>query len=161
MGSNWSYLVEFIRSQYNPNNDPVRNQQLEIQPYSYRLSFTDLQPGQTVSKVLSISAQADFILVSPRYRACVETDDDTLGDVVPKVLTLISDAGSNQQYSNDQVDISTYFGQIGRAPYDQQYPRIMNGRGAITLQITSYATSEVYSQIEFVFAGVLLKNYGQ
>lgn len=154
---NWSEVRAFVYEAYKgvPGFSPA---QVEIQPYSYRVSFTDLTNGTSQTKNLAVAANADFIITSPYYRAGV-ADTDASGDVVPLVTVLITDTGSNQQFSNDQIDISTFFGQLGKAEYNLPFPRIVNGRGALTVAVTNYAVALDYD-IELTFAGVLVRSYG-
>lgn len=159
---NWAVLEAFIRRVYNPKGeiDPISraefNQTLSLEAYDYPLEFTDLVSGQTQTKTFAIASNADFVMTSPRYRAVV---DDANRDVIPQVKILLTDTGSNAQLMSDATDISTYFGQIGKAPYDIMYPRIINGRSAMSVQVTSYAAAETYSFLELTFAGVLVRAY--
>ena len=154
---NFAQLESFVRRIYNPDGDPRVDATLTIQPYAYRVNFTDLAAAGEQVKSINISANADFILTSPRYRAKV---DDTANDVIPQVMVLLTDTGSSEQLTNDQVDISTYFGQIGKAPYTIEYPRIISGRSSLSVALSNYSTALTYD-IEMTFAGVLVRSYGK
>lgn len=154
---NFAQLESFVRRVYNPNNDPRVDETLTIQPYAYRVRFDDLAAGGEAVKNIAISANADFILTSPRYRAKV---DDADGNVTPQILVLLTDTGSSEQLTNDQVDISTYFGRVGDAPYTIEYPRIISGRSSLSVAIQNYSAAKTYD-VEFTFAGVLVRSYGK
>jgi hypothetical protein len=159
----WDSLKEFVREAYNPHGLPGLDAKLLIQPYSYPLEFNSLAPAGQSSQQLVIAANADFVLSSLRYRASLYSNggaDDTDADIVPKVRVLITDTGSNQQFSSQSVDIANLFGQIGRAPYVYMFPRIINGRSALTVAVTSYAVADTYANIELSFAGALVQQFG-
>ena len=147
-------LENFIRRNYRLDG----NVQISIEPYAYELAFTTLASGDTQTGTIQIQANADLVLTSPRFRCVQDSTDAALRDVVPEIKLLLTDSGSQQQLMNTGVDISTYFGQIGRAPYDLMYPRIISGRSAMVIQAQNYGTV-TYERLELTFAGVLVKGF--
>lgn len=157
MQTNFGQIDDFVRRVYNPQNLPAVDASLSIQPYAYRLLFQDLAAGALSTQQININANADFIITSPRYRCYI---NDTNNDVAPAVTVLLTDTGSSEQLTNDQVDLTTYFGHIGTAPYEFEYPRIISGRSALTVQLFNYSSALTYN-IELTFAGVQVRSYGR
>lgn len=142
-------IVEFVRNTYNIGGN------VNIVPYSYRVSFAALAAGTTQIGTLNAQANADFVLLNPYYRA---STGDAENDVSPLVRVLLTDNGSSAQFSDQAVDLTTMFGHPGSAEFGIQYPRIISGRSSIQVQATNYSAALSYN-LELTFAGVLVQGY--
>lgn len=147
--NSWKNVVEFVRDTYQIPG------KINIQPYTYRVGFAGLGAGTTQNGTLNAQATSDFILLNPYYRASV---DDASPDVTPLARVLITDAGSSNQYMDQAVDLTTFFGKPGDAEYSLQYPRIISGRSALQIQLSNYSAALTYN-VELSFAGVLVQAY--
>jgi hypothetical protein len=143
---NFAQVEQFILRTYRPANPDT----LLIRPYAYRAKFTGLAAGASDTKEININANGDFVLMQPNYRAWI---DDTDSDVSPLITVQLTDTGSSQQLTNDQVDITTYMGHIRTADYAFVYPRIISGRSQVSIQLWNNSTALTYN-VEITFVGV-------
>ena len=129
-------------------------------PYAYTVTFTALAPGAQQSQSLSITANADFILTALRYRASIGTAQNVSTKTAAYARVLITDSGSNEQFTNAAVDLENYSTNGGDSR-DLPFPRFLQGRTALTFQMTNYApTAETYSTIDLFLEGVLVRAVG-
>lgn len=136
---------------------------LLITPYAYSLTYTaaQLTAGATVSQVINIAANADFVAVGFNYRsfAATATTQTNATEDQPFVRILVTDSGSNEQFTNSAVDITNYAtGQnfLQSLPY----PRIVSGRSTLTVQATNYSSNTAYG-LDLSVSGVLVRAYAQ
>ena len=131
-----------------------------IVPYGYTVTFEGMTAGATQSQILSITANADFILTHIKAR----TSDATLQTVsnknAPYYRLLVVDSGSNEQYTNSAVDLENYStngnsGASGILPY----PRFISGRTALNLTLTSYTATAGTASCDIFLEGVLVRTY--
>jgi hypothetical protein len=136
---------------------------LLITPYGYNLTFTpaQLSAGATVSQVINVAANADFVAINAAYRsfATTATTQTNATDDLPFVRCLITDSGSNEQFTNSAVDISNY-GTGHNFMMPLPYPRIVSGRSTLTVQMTNYSSNTAYG-LDFFVSGVLVRAYAQ
>ena len=136
---------------------------LLITPYAYNLTFTtsQLAVGATNSQVINIAANADFVATELAFHsyASAATSQTTGNEDVPFLRMLITDSGSNEQFTNAALDINTY---ASRESFLRPlpYPRIVSGRSTLTVQMTNYSTSVAYG-VDLSVNGVLVRAYGQ
>ena len=77
----------------------------------------------------------------------------------PFVRLLITDSGSNEQYTAQAVDLENY-SQNGIGAHTLPYPRIVSGRSTLTIQATNYApTAETYTTLDVFLEGLLIRAY--
>jgi hypothetical protein len=132
---------------------------LLMTPYGYNVSFSSIAPGATVSQVVSISANADFIITGFHHRASVAAAGQTVSNkTAPLVRVLITDSGSNEQFTNSAVDLENY-STNGNIINKLDYPRIISGRSTLTVQMTSYEASATIAPLDFFMEGVLVRAY--
>ena len=136
---------------------------LLITPYAYSLTFTpsQLSAGATVSQIINIAANADFVAIAANYRsyATTATNQTNATEDQPFVRVLITDSGSNEQFTNSAVDITNYAtGQ--NFMQSLPYPRIVSGRSTLTVQMTNYSSNTPYG-LDFSVSGVLVRAYAQ
>lgn len=129
-------------------------------PYGYTVTFTALAPAATATQQLSITANADFICTGLKYRANVGTAETVSNKTAAYVRILITDSGTNEQFTNAAVDIENYAtngaSQVGGFPY----PRFISGRTALTITATNFsgAVAQTYN-FDLFFEGVLVRTY--
>lgn len=136
---------------------------LLITPYAYSLTYTaaQLTAGATVSQVINIAANADFVATEVSYRsfATTATNQTNATEDQPFLRVLITDSGSNEQFTNSAVDITNYAtGQ--NFQHALPYPRIVSGRSTLTVQLSNYSTNTPYG-VDLSVNGVLVRAYSK
>jgi len=131
--------------------------QLVVVPYTYNVTFTSLAQNASQTQILNIAANADFVLLDIAHRAQIGAAQTVSTLTAPFVRLLIIDSGSNEQYSNSAVDLQNC-SSSGANKVLLDYPRMVSGRSALTLQATNYApTAETYTTIDIALSGVLVR----
>ena len=77
--------------------------------------------------------------------------------VAPLARILITDSGTNEQFTNAAVDLENY-STNGNIVNDLPYPRIVSGRSTLTVQLTSYEASATIN-IDLSLEGVLVRAF--
>lgn len=133
---------------------------LLITPYAYTVTFLALAQGSQASQVISIAANADFILLGIHHRAQIGAAQTVATKTAPYVRLLLTDSGSNEQFTNSAVDLEAYSTNTNFLnPLD--YPRVIAGRSTITAQVTNFApTAETYTTLDVVLSGVQVRALG-
>lgn len=132
---------------------------LLIVPYAYPLTFNTLTFGTSQTAQIAIAANADFILTRVRHHAAIAAAAQNVSTTVnPNVRMLVTDSGTNEQFTAAAVDLANY-SQYGQAPEQLPYPRIVAGRSNLTVQVTSYEAAVTYSTLDILFEGVLVRAY--
>lgn len=131
---------------------------LLITPYAYSVTFSALAPAATANQIINIAANADFIATEFHARANVAGAAQTISNMTaPLVRILVTDSGSNEQFTQSAVDIVTYC-TFGNYANELAYPRIVSGRSTLTVQLSNYSSTETYN-IDVVATGVLVRAY--
>jgi hypothetical protein len=140
--------------------DPASGQGINVTlvPYGYTSTFLDLAQGQTLTNSLNITANADFVLTGLKYRAGTETMQTVSDKTAAFVRVLLTDSGSNEQFTNQAVDVENYSTNGGDSR-DLPYPRLIQGRTSLTIQATNYSpdTGETYTTLDLYLEGVLVR----
>lgn len=133
---------------------------LLLVPYAYNVTFSSLAAGASATQTVSISANADFIVTGLHHRANVAAAGQNVSTkTAPLARILVTDSGSNEQFTNSAVDLENY-STNGNIINKFDYPRIVSGRSTLTVQLTSYEASQTLN-IDVVFEGVLVRAYTQ
>ena len=133
---------------------------LLLTPYGYNLTFSSLTAGTSATQTVNIAANADFIITGLHHRANVAAAGQNVSTkIAPLARILITDSGSNEQFTNSAVDLENY-STNGNIINKFDYPRIVSGRSTLTVQITSYEASQTLN-IDIFFEGVLVRAYAQ
>jgi len=133
---------------------------LLITPYGYSLTFLSLAAAGSATQVINIAANADFILTGLHHRANVAAANQNVSTkIAPLARILITDSGSNEQFTNAAVDLENY-STNGNIINKLDYPRIISGRSTLTIQLTSYEASATLN-IDVFFEGVLVRAFTQ
>jgi len=131
---------------------------LLLTPYGYNLTFSSLTAGASASQTLNVTANADFIMVGLHHRATVGGAAQNVSTKsAPLARVLITDSGSNEQFTNAAVDLENY-STNGNIINLFPYPRIISGRSTLTVQLTSYEASQTLN-VDIFFEGVLVRAY--
>ena len=131
---------------------------LLITPYAYNLSFSTLTAGSSQSSVINIAANADFMALAFHHRANVAAAAQTVSSkTAPLVRMLVTDSGSNEQFTNAAVDLENY-STNGNIINSLPYPRIISGRSTLTVQVTSYEAANTLN-LDITIEGVLVRAY--
>lgn len=131
---------------------------LLLVPYAYNVTFSSLTAGSSATQTVNISANADFIVTGLHHRANVAAAGQNVSTkVAPLARILVTDSGSNEQFTNSAVDLENY-STNGNIINKFDYPRIVSGRSTLTVQLTSYEASQTLN-IDIVFEGVLVRAY--
>lgn len=133
---------------------------LLLTPYGYNTTFSSLAAGTSSTTTINIAANADFILTNIHHRANVAAAGQNVSTkTAPLARILITDSGSNEQFTNSAVDLENY-STNGNIINLLPYPRIISGRSTLTVQLTSYEASQTLN-IDVFFEGVLVRAYAQ
>jgi hypothetical protein len=131
---------------------------LLLTPYGYNLTFSALAAGSTASQTLNIAANADFIALVVHHRANVAAAGQNVSTkTAPLARILITDSGSNEQFTNSAVDLENY-STNGNIINTLPYPRIISGRSTLTVQLTNFDASQTYN-VDIFIEGVLVRAY--
>ncbi len=133
---------------------------LLLVPYGYNLTFSSLTAGSSATQIVNIAANADFIMTGLHHRANVAAAGQNVSTkTAPLARILITDSGSNEQFTNSSVDLENY-STNGNIINKFDYPRIVSGRSTLTVQLTSYEASQTLN-VDIFFEGVLVRAYAQ
>ena len=154
--------MESVRSSYNEIeafcSKFYQGRALLITPYAYTITFSSLAPAATASGIINIAANADFVATMFHHRANVAAAAQTVSNkTAPLIRILVTDSGSNEQFTNAPVDIENY-STNGNIINDLPYPRIVSGRSTLTIQVTNYDAAATYN-LDVSVEGVLVRAY--
>jgi hypothetical protein len=117
-----------------------------------------LTAGSSQTQTLSITANADFIFLQCHHHANVANAAQTVATkTAPLATILITDSGTNEQFTNAAVDLESY-STNGNIINNLPYPRIVSGRSTLTVQLTSYEATNTLN-IYLSFSGVLVRAF--
>ncbi|NBR70959.1 MAG: hypothetical protein EBT75_02495 [Proteobacteria bacterium] len=135
---------------------------LLLTPYAYNTTFTTLTQSTSQTNIVNITANADFILLMFHHRAVVDTTaiQTVSTKNAPYVRMLVTDSGTNEQFTNSAVDLENY-STNGNIINILEYPRIISGRSTLTVQVTNYATAAAgtLAVLDVMLGGVLVRAY--
>lgn len=139
---------------------------VQIVPYCYPMQFVNLATtgaSSTQTQTLSITANADFIFMAAYYHAVFSSlspvSQTSANRPIAAARVLIVDTGTNEQFSNSPVDLEA-FCMNGNIDNVAVYPRLVQGRTALTVTMTGYSNqvaNEAYALIDFTLSGVLVR----
>jgi hypothetical protein len=131
---------------------------LLLVPYAYNTTFSSLTAGSSLTNVINITANADFIATGFHHRANVAAAGQNVSTkTAPLVRMLVTDSGSNEQFTNVAVDLENY-STNGNIVNTLPYPRIVSGRSSLTINVTSYEATNTLN-IDIMIEGVLVRAY--
>ncbi|NDC10233.1 MAG: hypothetical protein EBZ75_13010 [Oxalobacteraceae bacterium] len=137
---------------------------LLLTPYVYVSQFTTLTFGTTQTNTINITANADFICTQFHHRAVVDLTavQTSATKNAPYVRMLVTDSGTNEQFTNAAVDLESY-STNGNIINLLEYPRLISGRSTLTVQVTNFGTAAAVTlaSLEIQLHGVLVRAYTQ
>lgn len=130
---------------------------LLVTPYAYPITFNAFAQNTTQIAQLQIQANSDFLLMGLQARAQIGAAQTVSTETLPFVRMLVTDSGSNEQYTNLALDLTNY-ATFNNVVKTLPWPRLVNGRTTLTVQVTNYAsTAETYTTLDISFEGVLVR----
>jgi hypothetical protein len=156
MNSSSSYSISDIESFASKF---YQGRPLLLTPYAYVLTFSSLAANTSATQTLSITANADFIFTMMHHRATSSAyaGQTVSTKVAPLARILITDSGTNEQFTNAAVDLENY-STNGNIVNDLPYPRIVSGRSTLTIQLSSYEASATIN-VDLSLEGVLVRAF--
>jgi hypothetical protein len=141
-------------------NQLYQGRPLVMVPYGYTVTFAGLTANATQTQTLSITANADFILTKVKSRTTIAAAAQTISNLTaPQMRVLITDSGSNEQFTNQAVDLVNYstIGQsdIGNLPY----PRFISGRTSLSIVLSEYGGVVATENVDLFLEGLLIRTY--
>lgn len=134
-----------------------QGRQLLLTPYAYQTIFLALAQNGSASNVITMQANADFCLLGLRHRAQIGAAQTISTVTAPYVRVLITDTGSNEQFTNTSIDLNNYAPAMA-VDFALPYPRLISGRSTLQIAVNNYApTAETYTSIELSLYGVLVR----
>jgi hypothetical protein len=134
---------------------------LLVVPDGYVATFTAVAIGTSQTAQINISAVADFVMLGMSHHLTLAAAGQTLGNKpVPIGRVLITDSGSNEQFTKQAVDLENY-SENGTVDKMLPYPRVISGRSSLTVQVTNYApAAETWGTLDLFLQGVSVRAYG-
>ena len=133
---------------------------LVVTPYGYTVTFTGLvSPNATSSQTLGITANADFVLTQIKARTSDTSAQTVSNKNAPYYRVLITDSGSNEQFTNSAVDLECAATNGNTMQGLLPYPRFLSGRTSLTITLTSYTVLVATQNIDLFLEGVLVRTY--
>lgn len=133
---------------------------LYLEPYGYPISFTSLSPGQTQSGIINLSANADFITVGLSHFSLPEDGGSIFTKFAPNVRALLTDTSSGDPFTQNASLLENWSAN-GLGVCNFTFPRLLRGRGAVSVQVTNVDTTTTYPRLELFLRGVLVKQWSQ
>ena len=134
---------------------------LLLVPYAYPFSFGDsvsaVLDGTTVSTVINISANADFIAIGLRHLTDSGDSQTTISTrLQTSARILLTDTASGEPFTNNAVPLACY-SNAGIRETLFAVPRLINGRSAINAQLSLPLGVNDLAHIELALHGVLVR----
>ena len=141
-------------------NQIYQGRPLIMVPYGYTVTFSGVTANSTQTQTLSITANADFILTKIKLRATEAAVAHTISNLdAPQARVLITDSGSNEQFTNQAVDVVNYTS-IGQSDLGQlPYPRFISGRTALSIVLSEYGGVVATENMDLFLEGMLVRTY--
>ena len=152
-------LQAYIGSLYSGVGKNVKGQPTGvIVPYVYPLYFAALAAAGIATQQLPMQANADFLCTGLSYHANIAAAAQVVGTkTVANCEILITDTGSNQQWTQSAVDLENYASNDAKLR-PLPYPRLVQGRSALSVVVNNYDAAATYN-IKLAFTGVLIYIY--
>ena len=149
---NWSELEAFISRFY-------EGRRVLITPFAYTAFFAGVAQNITQTQVINIAANADFVMLGMRHRGWLAAAGQTVSTKsAPIGRILLIDSGSNEQFTNNPVQLDNYSTNDGKI-LDLPYPRVISGRTTITAQYTNNSPAAETQNVEVMLSGVQVRAY--
>lgn len=153
-------MQSFVAQFY--SNDPTgQPPKLTMVPFAYPITFGALAPAAMLSQIVTIAANADFLLLAIHAHATIAAAAQTVSSITaPCVRMLITDTGSSESFTNAPADLINYT-QIGQNENALPFPRLIGGLTSLNIQVTSFAAAETYNPLEIYLEGIRIRRLNQ
>lgn len=133
---------------------------LLLVPYAYPFSFgTVANPvvaASTVSQIINVSANADFIALGVRHFITTSSNETISNRRRATARLLLTDTASGEPFTNNGTSLACYSsGGLRETLFP--VPRLINGRSAINAQLSTLPATSDIDHIELVLHGVLVR----
>lgn len=134
---------------------------LLVVPDGYSVTFTTVAINTSQTAQINISAVADFVMLGMAHRCVLAAAGQTVSNKpAPIGRVLITDSGSNEQFTKQAVDLENY-SENGNVDKTLPYPRVVSGRSSLTVQVSNYApAAETWTSLDIFLQGVSVRAYG-
>jgi hypothetical protein len=132
---------------------------LVVVPYGYTATFTGITANTSQTQTLSITANADFVLTHIKARTSEATLQTVSNKRAPYARILITDSGSNEQFTNSAANLESYATNGNTEQGLLPYPRFIGGRTALTITVNEYQGVATTESIDIFLEGVLVRTY--
>lgn len=139
-----------------------QNRPLILVPYAYpvQIAAAGMATATTQNLSLNITGNADFLCTGINYRAVLAASQSVSSKTAALVRMLVTDAGSNQKWTDGAVDLENYCANGG---YERglPWPRLVRGRSTLQITLTNYSSAsvgvaETYTSLDLLFEGLLV-----
>lgn len=136
-------------------------QSLSMLPYGYTTTFSGMTAALSTTNTINIAANADFLLLGLRHRASVAATNQTINTkTAPFGRVLITDSGTNEQFTSAAVDLENYSSNgVGERFLD--FPRLLAGRTSLSVQLTMFAPAAETILLDLFLHGILIRAFQQ
>ena len=132
-----------------------------ITPYAYSMQFATAiaQNGSTTGSI-NISANADFLLLALAFRVSIGGVQTNATQAVPFLRIQVTDTGSGENFFAQAMDLTSVASNNERG-MSLPYPRIIQGKTALSITLTNNAPAAESYTGEVIFNGVQVRAYSQ
>lgn len=149
-----SEMLALVRELYRRPDGSIPGNIL-LTSFGYTLTFLALAPAGVSTQQLNIQANGDFLITGIRHRAQLGAQTVST-KTAPEVRMLITDSGSNEQFTNSATDLENY-SQNDAKPVSLPWPRLVQGKSSLSVQVTNYSTGDTYTTLDVFFSGILIR----
>jgi hypothetical protein len=134
-------------------NEVAQGKKIALKSYAYSINGLSLAPAATSTQIVNIQANADFLCTHLSHHANLAGAAQTVSSKVePLIRLLITDSASNEQWTNQAIDLACYSTNDAKLMM-LPYPRFVGGRAQINLTFTSYEAANT-DVLDFVLHGL-------
>lgn len=149
--------MQSFAAQFYPNGADGSPPKLTMVPFAFPLTYPALAPGVTLNLIVTVPANADFLLLAIHHHATIAAAAQTVSTkTAPCVRMLITDTGSSESFTNAPVDLENYSQNDGKENA-LAFPRLIGGLTSLNVQVTSFAAAETYNPLEIFLEGIRIR----
>lgn len=127
-----AFVERFYRNAFPDNRSP----RFTLVPYDISTTFAALAQNAVANNVVTITGNADFVLLGLHHRAQIGGAQTSATKTTPFVRCLISDSGSGENFSQTAVDLEAC-STNGNFENSLFYPRVLAGKSTLNVQVTN------------------------
>lgn len=125
----------------------LNDSRVQLQPYSFVLTFTNVAAGVTPSpQSFIVDTSAPFMLITQEYLATANpVVAQTMATAnVPNMGVAINDQQSNRNWQSGAVPVSSIFG-TGERPYFLPQPRMIAPNSNVQVTVNNFDSAQAYN----------------